>query len=154
MKTTELRSLIREEVRKTLKEHGDQENYMFFQNLHTMKRMIEKMLEMDADKIDELLSSGHGWAVDHIATSADDVTEVGQWLCNEMGEEMPSHMMKEEKMSAGLKSWRKKQKPGAIMKSSTFKKIASKAKKAGYKNPKAVAGKAYWTTAKAKYKKS
>ena len=53
----------------------------------------------------------------------------------------------EEHMSAGLKKWRKEQKPGAIMKPSTFKAIE---KKAG----KDVAGAAYWKAAKAQYKAS
>jgi hypothetical protein len=64
--------------------HSNQQNYMFFQNLHTINRMTEKMLALDAMRVDQLLSDGHAWAVDHIATSTDDVTEVGQWLCNEM----------------------------------------------------------------------
>jgi hypothetical protein len=38
------------------------------------------------------------------------------------------------------------------MKSSTFKKIVASAKKGGASNPSAVAGKAYWATAKIKYK--
>ena len=155
MKTQALRKLIREEDKKVIAEsHDDQTNYMFFQNLHTIKRMIEKMMEMNSEQVDQLLSNGHGWAVDHIATSTDDVSEVATWLCNELGEEMPNHMMKEEEMSAGLKAWRNKQKKGAIMKPSTFDKIKAGAKKAGSDNPEAVAGAAYWTTAKSKYNKS
>lgn len=50
--------------------------------------------------------------------------------------------------------WRKRQKLGAIMEPSTFEEIKRKAKAGGARNPEAVAGKAYWTTAKAKYKKS
>ena len=99
MKSSVLRNLIREEVRKILKEsHDEHENYMFFQNLHTIKRMVEKMMDMDPAQVDQLLSSGHGWAVDHIATSTDDITEVAQWLCNELNEEMPApmHMLKEK----------------------------------------------------------
>lgn len=56
------------------------------------------------------------------------------------------------KTSKDLRTWRGKQKEGAIMKPSTFKKIERKAASAGARNPKAVAGKAYWTTAKAKYR--
>lgn len=52
-----------------------------------------------------------------------------------------------EEVSAALKAWRSKQKPGAIMKPSTFKAIA---KKSG----KEVAGAAYWKAAEAKYKAS
>jgi len=58
------------------------------------------------------------------------------------------------KMSGSLLEWRKKQRRGAIMKPSTFEKIKEKAASEGATNPAAVAGKAYWATAKEKYKKS
>ena len=60
-------------------------NYMFFQNLKTMHHAIGELLEMDAAKIDQLLNDGHGWAVDHIATSADDVEEVYHFLSSNCG---------------------------------------------------------------------
>lgn len=56
------------------------QNYMFFGNLKTLKRLVDKMLEMDESKVDAVLSDGHGWAVDHIATSKDDVEEVFNFL--------------------------------------------------------------------------
>jgi hypothetical protein len=59
-------------------------NYMFFQNLKTIKSAIESMLQMDASAVDKILRNGHDWAVDHIATSKDDVQEVGDFLMNEM----------------------------------------------------------------------
>lgn len=57
-------------------------NYMFFQNLKTIQHAVNKMLEMDPMQIDRLLSDGHGWAVDHITTSADDVEEVYHFITN------------------------------------------------------------------------
>ncbi len=60
--------------------HDTTENYMFFQNLKTIKKMVDAMLQMDPSQIDQMLSNGHGWAVDHIATSKDDVEEVGGFL--------------------------------------------------------------------------
>lgn len=48
--------------------------------------------------------------------------------------------------------FREGKKRGSIMKPGTFKKIEKKAKKAGYKDPKAVAGSAYWKTLAAKYR--
>lgn len=57
------------------------------------------------------------------------------------------------KVSKKVLSWRKKQKRGAIMKPSTFKKIEKEAKASGASDPKAVAGKAYWKTVKSKYGK-
>lgn len=64
---------------KGLKEHQDTQNYMFFGNLQTIKRLVDEMLEMDESKIDEILKE-HNWALDHIATSKDDVEEVFNFL--------------------------------------------------------------------------
>jgi hypothetical protein len=45
------------------------------------------MMELDPVKVDAILTDGHGWALDHIATSVDDVEEVYHFLSNsiEMG---------------------------------------------------------------------
>ncbi len=61
---------------------GSEINYMFFGNLETMKRMIEDLMRMDPKQIDEILKNGHEWAVDHIASSADDIQEVYNFLKN------------------------------------------------------------------------
>ena len=66
--------------------HHEVENYMFFGNLETIKRLAEIMLKMDPAKVDEVLKSGHSWAVDHVATSKDDIEEVANFLINEMTE--------------------------------------------------------------------
>ena len=60
-------------------------NYMFFENLKTIKRLVDIMLQMDPAQVDEVLKNGHDWAVDHIITSKDDVEEVGDFLINEVG---------------------------------------------------------------------
>lgn len=52
----------------------------------------------------------------------------------------------------GMLAWRSRQKPGAIMEPSTFASIEKKAAAGGARSPEAVAGAAYWATAKAKYK--
>ena len=51
--------------------------------------MVDAMLQMDPNKVDQILSNGHSWAVDHITTSKDDVEEVGNFL---MHRDEPSHM--------------------------------------------------------------
>jgi len=58
------------------------------------------------------------------------------------------------KESKGLLKWRRGQRPGAIMKPSTFKSIEKKAAQAGATDPEKVAGAAYWRTAKAKYRET
>jgi len=58
----------------------DSNNYMFWQNLKTIVHAANELLNMDCDKVDDLLSDGHGWALDHLATSADDVEEVYHFI--------------------------------------------------------------------------
>ena len=59
-------------------------NYMFFGNLKIIKKYVDAMLQMDPQQVQEILNDGHDWAADHIATSKDDVQEVGDFLMNEM----------------------------------------------------------------------
>jgi len=77
------------QLAKTLKgmneDHDETDNYMFFANVSNIKRMCEEILEMDPSQVDSLLSDGHGWATDHIATSKDDVEEVYGFLKSSMG---------------------------------------------------------------------
>lgn len=64
--------------------HDETENYMFFGNLMTIKKCIEKMMKFEPSQVDAMLKDGHDWASDHIATSKDDIEEVCNWLCNQM----------------------------------------------------------------------
>lgn len=66
--------------------HHEVENYMMFGNLETIKRLVDELLTMDPAKIDMILKDGHSWAVDHVATSKDDIEEVFNFLKNEMTE--------------------------------------------------------------------
>jgi hypothetical protein len=95
MKASELRQIIREEIRKVIDEgHNEFTNYMFFQNLNTIKKMVDKMLNLDPAQVDALLSKEHGWATDHISTATDDVSEVGTWLCSELDPHQSSENFK------------------------------------------------------------
>jgi predicted GTPase len=76
-----LSGLISEEQYERIEsEKKEIKNYMFFNNLLTIKDKIDKMLAMDKHLVDEMISNGHDWANDHIATSKDDVEEVYNWL--------------------------------------------------------------------------
>ena len=59
-------------------------------------------------------------------------------------------------MPESLLEWRARQREGAIMKPSTFEEIKAKAQAEGLsaKRAKKVAGKAYWTTARKKYREA
>jgi hypothetical protein len=78
MKSSELKQIIREEIQKSLKENLG--NYMFFQNLKTIKQKVDELLELDENMVDSILVDGHDWAEDHIATSKDDIDEVHSFL--------------------------------------------------------------------------
>jgi 8-oxo-dGTP diphosphatase len=60
--------------------HSEFQNYMFFNNLKTIHHAISELLEMDTKKVDELLSNGHNWAVDHLTSATDDIEEVYHFL--------------------------------------------------------------------------
>ena len=63
--------------------HHQTENYMFFDDLLTIKRCVDQLLEMEPAEVDQILKNGHNWAVDHIVSSKDDVEEVYNFLINE-----------------------------------------------------------------------
>ena len=64
---------------KSIREHYEQENYMFFSNIENIHSMCQSIMEMNKNNVDAILSE-HNWALDHIATSADDIEEVYQFL--------------------------------------------------------------------------
>ena len=70
---------------------GGPQNYMFFGNLKTIKRLVDEMLEMDEAEVDAMLTNGHNWALDHIATSKDDVEEVFNFLAGHSEEHEEEH---------------------------------------------------------------
>ena len=67
-----------EKLKKSISENKD--NYMFFQNLKTIRDAVDEMLNLEPSMVDMILSDGHDWANDHIATSKDDVEEVKNFL--------------------------------------------------------------------------
>jgi predicted transcriptional regulator len=69
-------------------------NYMFRGNLETIKRMIDELIEMDQMQVDQILKNGHEWAVDHIASSSDDIQEVYNFLKNHDSSQMNNRFAK------------------------------------------------------------
>jgi len=55
---------------------GESKNYMFWQNLKTINHASAELLKMEQANVDDMIANGHAWAVDHIATSSDDIEEV------------------------------------------------------------------------------
>ena len=76
---------VKQKLDEMISNHSkESNNYMFWQNLKTMYHAVSEMKEMDFDSVDSMLSDGHGWALDHIATSKDDVEEVYHFLKNKI----------------------------------------------------------------------
>jgi hypothetical protein len=73
---------------KNIKESKDEElnNYMFFENLHIIKRCIDDVLKMNQEEIDALLEE-HNWATDHISGASLSVQRVCSFIKNEIKKE-------------------------------------------------------------------
>ena len=67
-----------------LEEGGDGTRYMFFSNLEQMKRQAEMLLGLDENKIEAILNSGHDWAADHITVAKEDLSQVFDFMMNEI----------------------------------------------------------------------
>jgi ATP-dependent helicase YprA (DUF1998 family) len=70
------------------REHQETQNYMFFSNLETIKRLVDEMLEMDEQSLDYMLSE-HDWASDHISVAAENIEHVFNFVVNH---DEPHHM--------------------------------------------------------------
>jgi len=85
-------------VKKLLKEDG--EHYMFFENLKIIKKAVDEMLNLDKQMVDDILSDGHDWAEDHMATSKDDVEEVYNFLIHK---KVPTGLEEKKQLSSKQK---------------------------------------------------
>ena len=82
----ESRNYKRSKTVKRLREHQETQNYMFFSNLETIKRLVDEMLEMDEHTLDNMLSE-HDWATDHISVAAENIEHVFNFVA---GHDVPS----------------------------------------------------------------
>ena len=76
---TKKRRLELAKTLKSLKEHQETDNYMFFGNLETMKRLVDELLTMDQSEIDAILNE-HDWASDHISVATENLEQVFDFL--------------------------------------------------------------------------
>lgn len=61
-------------------ENYELKNGMFFNDVYSIYQSSCDLLEMDDNTVDELLSNGHGWALDHIATANSQLESVYHYL--------------------------------------------------------------------------
>jgi len=61
-------------------EGGELKHNMFFNDVFSIFESASELLEMDDNTVDALLSDGHGWALDHIATANSQLESVYHFL--------------------------------------------------------------------------
>ena len=61
-------------------EGGELKHNMFFNDVFSIFQSVTELLEMDDNTVDALLSEGHGWALDHIATANSQLESVYHFL--------------------------------------------------------------------------
>jgi len=59
-------------------------NYMFFGNCVVIQDMCDEILSLDKQKVDMLLIKKHDWAEDHISSAKENITQVYDFLKNEV----------------------------------------------------------------------
>ena len=103
---------------KSIREHYEKENYMFFSNIENIHSMCQAIMEMNENDVDAILSE-HNWALDHIATSADDIEEVYQFLkTHKPSSQFRKSQTQSQEITEAKKQWIKetKMKKGALHK--------------------------------------
>jgi hypothetical protein len=65
-------------------ESQDIQNYMFFSNLESIKRMCDSLLSRDPQRVDQILNAGgHDWASDHVAAAKVNLEQVENFFTGE-----------------------------------------------------------------------
>ena len=65
------------------------QNYMFFENLEQISRDINKLMSLDKEKIDSIISNGHDWVGEHVTTAKDDIEEITNFLLSNAQDDKP-----------------------------------------------------------------
>jgi len=76
-----LESVIKKHITKLVEQKTG--NYMFFSNLEQIKRQCELLLEIDENKVNEILDNGHDWADDHITVAKENLDQVFDFMMNQ-----------------------------------------------------------------------
>jgi hypothetical protein len=70
---------------KTINENeGMESNYMFFTNLEQINRQSKILMGMDQEKVNEMLNNGHDWADDHVTVAKENLSQVFDFMSNEI----------------------------------------------------------------------
>jgi len=83
LKESQLKKIVSNVIKENESYGG---NYMFFSNLEQMKRQCELLLQLDKNKVNQLLEQGHDWADDHISSAKENIDQVFDFMMNETKE--------------------------------------------------------------------
>jgi hypothetical protein len=92
-----LENVIKKHISKLVEQKTG--NYMFFSNLEQIKRQCELLLEIDENKVNEILDNGHDWADDHITVAKENLDQVFDFMMNQtkgQDTEMDESLLSEE----------------------------------------------------------
>lgn len=97
MNMKNLENVIKKHISKLVEQKTG--NYMFFSNLEQIKRQCELLLEIDENKVNEILNNGHDWADDHITVAKENLDQVFDFMMNQtkgQDTEMDESLLSEE----------------------------------------------------------
>jgi hypothetical protein len=81
-----MKDLITKKLHEMINEHShEQQNYMFFNDLKTIKEIVDEILKLEPSEVDRLISDGHNWALDHIASAKENIDQVHHFLDANVG---------------------------------------------------------------------
>ena len=73
-------------VSKIVKEEGEERSsrYTFFSNLEQIHRQSKMLLDMDEEKLEQILDNGHDWAQDHVSEAKNNMDQVFDFIMNKI----------------------------------------------------------------------
>lgn len=81
----QLKTLVENVNKQPIQENDGmkESNYMFFSNLEQIHRQTKLLMDLDQQKVNEMLNNGHDWADDHITVAKENISQVFDFMMNE-----------------------------------------------------------------------
>ena len=81
----QLKTLVENVNKQPIQENDGmkESNYMFFSNLEQIHRQTRLLMDLDQQKVNEMLNNGHDWADDHITVAKENISQVFDFMMNE-----------------------------------------------------------------------
>ena len=81
----QLKTLVENVNKQPIQENDGmkESNYMFFSNLEQIHRQTKLLMDLDQQKVNEMLNNGHDWADDHITVAKENISQLFDFMMNE-----------------------------------------------------------------------